>query len=80
MTATANRDAGKVIELNELNSIGFKDFRSIWTEELEHGNKNFEGEILRKAANEKLRPYWYCLTLNQFYCYRKREDRNHKTM
>jgi hypothetical protein len=28
----------------------------------------FEGELLRKAAEGKLKRYWYCLLGKEFYC------------
>jgi len=42
--------------------------------------KQFEGEIYRKAPEGKLKRYWFVLLGKEFYCYRKKDDPNHKTM
>ncbi len=50
----------------------------------------FEGELFRKAAEGKLKRYWYCLLGKEFYCnlshliknvgYKKKDDERHKDM
>jgi hypothetical protein len=36
--------------------------------------------MFRKAVDGKLKRYWYCLLGKEFYCYKKRGDKNHKDM
>ena len=40
----------------------------------------YEGEMLRKAPEGKLKRYWFCLLGKELYCYRKKDDEKHKGM
>ena len=40
----------------------------------------FEGEILRKANETKLKKYWYCLLGKELYVYRTKNEEKHKGM
>jgi hypothetical protein len=40
----------------------------------------FEGEIVRKATETKLKKYWYCLLGKELYVYKQKTDEKHKSM
>lgn len=40
----------------------------------------FEGEMIRKATETKLKKYWYCLLGKELYVYKKKDDEKHKSM
>ena len=40
----------------------------------------FEGEMIRKATETKLKKYWYCLLGKELYVYKKKEEEKHKGM
>lgn len=40
----------------------------------------FEGEMMRKAKENKLKKYWYCLLEKELYVYKHKDDENHKQM
>lgn len=42
--------------------------------------EQFEGELLRKAENNKYKRYWYCLLGKELYCYKKRDSPMCKAM
>jgi len=39
-----------------------------------------EGEIIRKAAENKLKRYWYCLLGKELYVYKNKKEEKHKSM
>jgi len=39
-----------------------------------------EGEIIRKAAETKLKKYWYCLLGKELYVYKNKKEEKHKSM
>ena len=41
---------------------------------------SFEGEMMRKAKENKLKRYWYCLLEKELYVYKHKDDATHKTM
>lgn len=41
---------------------------------------SFEGEMLRKANETKLKKYWYCLLGKELYVYKNKTDEKHKSM
>ena len=41
---------------------------------------SFEGEMLRKANETKLKKYWYCLLDKELYVYKQKTDEKHKSM
>ena len=41
---------------------------------------SFEGEMLRKANETKLKKYWYCLLGKELYVYKQKTDEKHKSM
>lgn len=40
----------------------------------------YEGEMLRKATESKLKRYWYCLLGKELYVYKTQKDEKHKGM
>lgn len=40
----------------------------------------FEGEMIRKASETKLKKYWYCLLGKELYVYKNRQEEKHKGM
>ena len=40
----------------------------------------FEGEIVRKATETKLKKYWYCLLGKELYVYKNKSEEKHKGM
>lgn len=40
----------------------------------------FEGEMMRKAKENKLKKYWYTLIEKELYVYKAKDDKKHKTM
>jgi hypothetical protein len=40
----------------------------------------FEGEMVRKASETKLKKYWYCLLGKELYVYKNKSDEKHKGM
>jgi len=40
----------------------------------------FEGEMIRKATETKLKKYWYCLLGKELYVYKNRKEEKHKGM
>lgn len=40
----------------------------------------FEGEMLRKANETRLKKYWYCLLGKELYVYKSKTDEKHKSM
>jgi hypothetical protein len=40
----------------------------------------FEGEIIRKATETKLKKYWYCLLGKELYVYKNKQEEKHKGM
>lgn len=41
---------------------------------------HFEGEMMRKAKENKLKKYFYVLQDKELYVYKKKTDKQHKTM
>ncbi len=41
---------------------------------------SFEGEMLRKANETRLKKYWYCLLGKELYVYKNKLDEKHKSM
>ena len=41
---------------------------------------SFEGEMMRKAKENKLKRYWYCHLEKELYVYKHKDDATHKTM
>ena len=41
---------------------------------------SFEGEMLRKANETKLKKYWYCLLGKELYVYKQKTDEKHKSL
>ena len=46
----------------------------------EESKVKHEGEMMRKAKENKLKKYWYCLMDKELYVYKHSTDQNHKTM
>lgn len=40
----------------------------------------FEGEMIRKATETKLKKYWYCLLGKELYVYKNKQEEKHKGM
>ena len=40
----------------------------------------FEGEMIRKATETKLKKYWYCLLGKELYVYKSKKEERHKSM
>jgi serine/threonine protein kinase len=40
----------------------------------------YEGEMIRKASETKLKRYWYCLLGKELYVYKKKQEEKHKGM
>jgi hypothetical protein len=40
----------------------------------------FEGEMIRKATETKLKKYWYCLLGKELYVYKNQKEEKHKGM
>ena len=40
----------------------------------------FEGEMVRKATETKLKKYWYCLLGKELYVYKSKDEEKHKGM
>lgn len=40
----------------------------------------FEGEMLRKATETKLKKYWYSLLGKELYVYKSKQEKKHKGM
>ena len=40
----------------------------------------FEGEMIRKATETKLKKYWYCLLGKELYQYKSKSDEKHRGM
>ena len=40
----------------------------------------FEGEMVRKATETKLKKYWYCLLGKELYVYKNKQEEKHKGM
>lgn len=40
----------------------------------------YEGEMIRKASETKLKRYWYCLLGKELYVYKKKAEEKHKGM
>ena len=40
----------------------------------------FDGEMVRKATETKLKKYWYCLLGKELYVYKKKDDDKHRGM
>lgn len=40
----------------------------------------FEGEMIRKASESKLKKYWYCLLGKELYVYKNKAEEKHKGM
>lgn len=53
-----------------------------WTESEETKKEKvyFEGEMMRKAKENKLKKYYYILNEKELYVYKKKADKSHKTM
>lgn len=49
-------------------------------EEAKNEPIQFEGEMMRKAKENKLKKYWYCLLEKELYVYKHKDDENHKQM
>jgi len=41
---------------------------------------SFEGEMLRKVNEKRLKKYWYCLLGKELYIYKNKTDEKHKNM
>ena len=46
----------------------------------EEENVQFEGEMIRKATETKLKKYWYCLLGKELYVYKNKSEEKHKGM
>ncbi len=46
----------------------------------QENNLSFEGEMLRKANETRLKKYWYCLLGKELYVYKNKTDEKHKSM
>lgn len=46
----------------------------------EQADIKFEGEMVRKATETKLKKYWYCLLGNELYVYKHKNEEKHKGM
>jgi serine/threonine protein kinase len=40
----------------------------------------YEGEMIRKATDVKLKKYWYCLLGKELYVYKNKKEEKHKGM
>lgn len=49
-------------------------------EEVKKEKVQFEGEMMRKAKENKLKKYYYILEDKELYVYKKKTDKQHKTM
>jgi len=49
-------------------------------EESKSEKVHFEGEMMRKAKENKLKKYYYVLDDKELYVYKKKGDKAHKTM
>lgn len=50
------------------------------SEESKKEKVHFEGEMMRKAKENKLKKYFYILEEKELYVYKKKTDKQHKTM
>lgn len=50
------------------------------SEEAKKDKVHFEGEMMRKAKENKLKKYYYILEDKELYVYKKKTDKTHKTM
>lgn len=46
----------------------------------EEEDLRFDGEMVRKATETKLKKYWYCLLGKELYVYKKKDDEKHRGM
>jgi len=46
----------------------------------ESKKEQFEGEMIRKAGENRLKKYWYCLLGKELYLYKKKSEDKHKGM
>ena len=46
----------------------------------EEDTVQFEGEMIRKATETKLKKYWYCLLGKELYVYKNKQEEKHKGM
>jgi serine/threonine protein kinase len=46
----------------------------------EEDTVQFEGEMVRKATETKLKKYWYCLLGKELYVYKNKQEEKHKGM
>mmetsp|Transcript_29481 Transcript_29481/g.28635 ORF Transcript_29481/g.28635 Transcript_29481/m.28635 type:complete len:158 (+) Transcript_29481:1187-1660(+) len=59
---------------------GQKIFANFLNQDKPSMNKEFQGEMLRKSDEGKFRKYWFSLIGKEIYCYKKKNDKDHKTM
>jgi hypothetical protein len=46
----------------------------------DQASTQFEGEMIRKATETKLKRYWYCLLGKELYVYKSKKEEKHKSM
>lgn len=62
-----------------LNQMGSPRLESFNNNEYRN-SLQIEGEIIRKAAENKLKRYWYCLLGKELYVYKNKKEEKHKSM
>ncbi len=67
----------KVASLQKQNSMPIENF---FTAKPENSREQLEGEMIRKAGENRLKKYWYCLLGKELYVYRDKNHDKHKGM